>query len=174
LCGLLYEPERSLWRNTEELLKAFVTLALTALLGTGAAAQTAQPDLAFTTQGAFFALSVSDVAASTRWYTEKFGLRVTQQTAKSPGNVGVAILEGGGLIVEILQIDGAAVPGKAANMVHGFFKAGIIVDDLNGALAKLKARGVEIAYGPYPASTTQRANAIVKDNAGNLIQLFGK
>jgi catechol 2,3-dioxygenase-like lactoylglutathione lyase family enzyme len=174
LCGLLGESETSSWQIDGEPLKVFVALVVTALLGTGASAQTAQPDVAFTTHGAFFALSVSDVAASTRWYTEKFGLRVTQQTAKSPGNVGVAILEGGGLIVELLQIDGAAAPGKAANMVHGFFKAGIIVDDLNGALAKLKARDVEIAYGPYPASATQRANAIVKDNAGNLIQLFGR
>jgi hypothetical protein len=50
----------------------------------------------------------------------------------------------------------------------------MIVDDFDGALAALKARGVEIFLGPYPARNGQRANVIVKDNAGNLIQLFGK
>jgi hypothetical protein len=43
-----------------------------------------------------------------------------------------------------------------------------------GTLATLKARGVQVAYGPYPASADQRATVIVKDNSGNLIQLFGK
>jgi hypothetical protein len=28
--------------------------------------------------------------------------------------------------------------------------------------------------GPFPKSATQRANVIVRDNAGNLIQFFGK
>jgi hypothetical protein len=37
----------------------------------------------------------------------------------------------------------------------------------------LEARDVEIAFGPYPARADQRANVIVKDNAGNLIQFFG-
>ena len=40
-------------------------------------------------------------------------------------------------------------------------------------LAALKARHVDIAYGPYPAQANQRANVIVRDNAGNLIQVFG-
>lgn len=30
------------------------------------------------------------------------------------------------------------------------------------------------AYGPFPASASQRAKVIVRDNAGNLIQLFAK
>jgi hypothetical protein len=59
-------------------------------------------------------------------------------------------------------------------LVHGFFKAGIVVDDFDKTLSALKARGVEIAIGPFPARGDQRANVIVKDNAGNLIQIFGK
>ena len=39
----------------------------------------------------------------------------------------------------------------------------------------LKARNVEIAYGPFKASAqTKRPNVILKDDDGNLIQLFGK
>jgi hypothetical protein len=30
------------------------------------------------------------------------------------------------------------------------------------------------SYGPYAKTATQRANVIIRDNAGNLIQFFGK
>ena len=33
---------------------------------------------------------------------------------------------------------------------------------------------MSIAFGPFPARPNQRANMIVKDNAGNLIQIFGR
>ncbi len=128
----------------------------------------------FTTHGAFFALSVADLDASVRWYTEKLGLATTMRRPRENG-VAVAVLEGGGLIVELLQLDAARpLAADAREKVHGFFKAGVIVDDFNGALATLRARGVEIAYGPYPKRGDQRANVIIKDGAGNLIQLFGR
>jgi len=38
----------------------------------------------------------------------------------------------------------------------------------------LKARDVQIAYGPYSARRNSMSNFIIKDNSGNLIQFFGK
>ena len=58
-------------------------------------------------------------------------------------------------------------------MVHGIFKAGVIVDDFDQAIATLRKRHVDIVIGPFPARATQRANAIIRDNAGNYIQFFG-
>jgi hypothetical protein len=58
--------------------------------------------------------------------------------------------------------------------VHGLVKAGIIVDNFEDVLAAFRARRVEVAYGPFPARQKQRANVIVRDNAGNLIQVFGR
>ena len=133
----------------------------------------------FTTNGAFFALSVADVAASSRWYQEKFGLKVLMSPPKS-GEATVVILEGGGLLVELIQHDqakplGAAAPGVRDHIhIHGYFKAGLMVDDFDRTIAALRARGVEIAYGPYSKTATMRANAIIRDNAGNLIQFFGR
>ena len=129
-------------------------------------------------KGAFFAVSVADIDASTRWYSEKLGLRVVMRAPKQDKSA-VTVLEGGGLIVELLQRDDAqpltkAAPGVSANyLVYGVFKAGIIVDDFDGTMAALKARGVEIVIGPFAARDKQRANAIVRDNSGNLIQIFG-
>jgi catechol 2,3-dioxygenase-like lactoylglutathione lyase family enzyme len=132
-----------------------------------------------TASGAFWALSVADIAASTKWYSEKLGLRVTMQMPKQ-GTVAVAVLGGGGLTVELIQHDEAMPLGRAApavkdpQFVHGVFKVGVVVDDYDATLAALRARGVEIAYGPFPARAGQRANVIVRDNAGTLIQFFGK
>jgi catechol 2,3-dioxygenase-like lactoylglutathione lyase family enzyme len=129
--------------------------------------------------GAFFALSVADVASSSRWYSEKLGLEVVMEVPKADGQPGVIVLEGGGLIVELIAHDQAAplssiAPGTDAMFVHGIFKVGMIVDDFEGTLDRLRDRGVEIALGPFPAQADQRANVLIRDNAGNLIQIFGE
>jgi catechol 2,3-dioxygenase-like lactoylglutathione lyase family enzyme len=129
--------------------------------------------------GAFFALSVADMRASAKWYSEKLGLAVVKEEPKQEG-AAVIVLEGGGLVVELIQHDDAvplatAAPGVKSNMlVHGIVKAGAIVADFERTLATLKERNVQIAFGPYPAKAHQRANVIIRDNAGNLIQLFAK
>ena len=160
--------------------RAFPIVVATVSLLLSARPSTAQDTgTPFQTGGAFFALSVPDVAASARWYREKLGLKVILEPPRS-ADASVVILEGGGLIVELLQHNAARplraiAPDVRENYrVHGFFKAGVIVDDFDRTLAALRSRGVEIAMGPFPKSATQRANVIVRDNAGNLIQFFGK
>ena len=122
-------------------------------------------------RGAFWALSVADLAASTRWYSETLGLRVTLRMPPSNG-AAVTVLEGGGLTVELLQLEGAAARVEGPERTLGYFKAGVVVEDLTRTLATLRARGAEVAMGPFPARDGQRANAIIRDNAGNLLQLF--
>lgn len=129
------------------------------------------------TSGAFFALSVDDLDASAAWYAEKLGLAVVLRSP--PGSdPAVVVLEGGGLIVELVHHrDARSAPGTSSgaerDLVHGYFKAGAIVADFDKTVHVLRARGVEIAFGPFPPQADQRANVIVRDNAGNLIQLFG-
>jgi catechol 2,3-dioxygenase-like lactoylglutathione lyase family enzyme len=155
------------------------------LLSCAAAASTAfgqsipaHTEPAFVARGAFFAVSVPDVEASAKWYADKLGLAVTLRPPKQDESTAI-ILEGGGLIVELIQRDDAvplrqAAPSVAASyQVHGIFKAGVIVDDFDKTLATLRSRGVAIAIGPFAATKTQRANVIIRDNAGNYIQLFG-
>lgn len=145
------------------------------------AQSTANNDIAVKAVGGFIALSVADIKASTQWYMDKFGLKVMEQHPRTAEQkAAVAILEGPGLIVELIEYADAvplakAAPGIKGNIyVHGIFKTGIIVEDYEKTVATLKSRGVEIAYGPFTAKDNQRANVIIKDNAGNLIQLFSK
>lgn len=129
---------------------------------------------AFSAKGAFFALSVPDMDASVKWYSQAFGLKVTMQTKDK---VSVTVLAGGGLIVELIHSDEAKSRSQAAVKddigLHGIFKAGILVDDFDKTLATLKARNVEIAFGPFPSKENGMKNVIIRDNAGNLIQIFG-
>jgi len=164
-------------------MRAFLKSACLMLLVTTPLTMSAQDSAAtapaFRSTGAFFALSVADREASARWYKEKFGLKVLQRSPKADGAAAI-ILEGDGLIVELVELDRAVPLARAAPavtgapFVHGIFKAGIIIDDFDAAVAVLRSRGVEFAFGPFPARNDQRANVIVRDNAGNLIQIFGR
>jgi catechol 2,3-dioxygenase-like lactoylglutathione lyase family enzyme len=130
----------------------------------------AHNDPPFTAIGGFVAISVPDLRASATWYSEKLGLKVVME-APQRNTAAAVVLEGGGFIVELIQRNDA-VP--ATEVVHGITKAGIIVENLDSLLTTLRLRGVEIAYGPFPAQENQRANVIVRDNAGNLLQFFAR
>lgn len=133
----------------------------------------------FNATGTFYALSVPDLEASIKWYTEKLGMKVVLQTPKKDG-FALALLDGGGFAIELVQYD-AAVPLSSAapsirqsHMVHGIYKAGILVDDLQKVIDYLKEKNVEIVMGPYPGRAGRRSNLAIKDNSGNLIMFLGK
>ena len=162
-------------------MKASIALLLLAAVSPLTAQQPAAADapVISTASGAFFALSVPDADASARWYREKLGLSVTMDVPRTDASrVRAVILRGGGLLVELIQRDGSVKPeapaGTGAPGVQGIFKVGVIVDDFDRTLAQLRSRGVEIAYGPYPRQPNQPPNLIIRDNAGNLIQVLGR
>ena len=123
--------------------------------------------------GAFIALSVPDFEASARWYAEKLGLNRTMTIPRTGQIVGGAALEGNGIIVELLQHESAKAGTTPSELTHGIVKAGILVPDFDRTIAALRARGIVFFGGPYPARPGQRANAMFKDNAGNILQVLG-
>ena len=128
-------------------------------------------------QGAFFAASVADLDASVAWYTQKLGLTQVMRWPRQ-GKMQGTVLRGGGLEVELIAHDDATAPRDPMDMnakvlTRGIMKAGFVVSDFDATIAALRSRGVEIAIGPFPPRRDQRANAIIRDNSGNLIQLFG-
>ena len=151
-------------------LCTLLILTLPALAGAQAPAKS---DPIAKVVGSFFALSVADLDATSKWYQEKLGLTIVLSGGRSGRFAGFVALEGNGLLVELIKNDDATTVTAEPEMRHGYFKGGAIVSDFDRAVALLRERGVEIAYGPYPARADQRANLIFKDNAGNLIQLFG-
>ena len=85
----------------------------------------------FHTTGSAFAVSVSDLKASTAWYVEKLGLAVTMRVPRNEATrAAVVVLQGGGLLVELVQHDDAVSVAplrsgsQAGTALHGFFKVG--------------------------------------------------
>jgi len=151
-----------------------ICIALVLALRATTLGQTVNPAIESlpTALGAFFALVVSDIDASEQWYREKLGLKTVLPVTRQ-GRFAFTTLEGHNLIVELMQ-DAQAVAKKEASPVYGMSKAGVIIEDFDKTVAFLKSRGVEIVAGPFPTRSDMRANVVVKDNAGNLIQFFGK
>jgi len=157
-------------------MKTMCLVLLLALPSVAGAQSAESPPIRAT--GSFFALAVDSLDAATRWYEEKLGLRVVMRV---PGgeHPGVTVLEGDGLMVELVERVGppaadARPPGRGRGpRQSGLFKGGFQVADFDGTIATLRARGVRIAIGPFPARRDQRANAIFEDHAGNLIQVLG-
>lgn len=169
-----------MYRNISRTRVLLVLGIVGALCSTGATPQLPRTGPPFATiNGAFLAVSVADLDASVKWYTEKLGLTVYQSAPRRDG-AAFALLEGSGLIVELVQLDDAVPFNKVApaargrERVHGLFKTGVIVPDFDRLVATLKERGVEIAYGPYAKTAQQRANVIIRDNAGTMIQFLGQ
>lgn len=128
----------------------------------------------------FIGLSVVDLDASTRWYRDKLGLRVVMEFPRTEETRSrAAVLRGGGLTVELVQHDDAVplrtiLPRPGGSLyVHGIFKVGMTIDNFDEAVAALRARDVDIAFGPFPSREGQPANIMIRDDAGNYIQLFG-
>jgi catechol 2,3-dioxygenase-like lactoylglutathione lyase family enzyme len=157
------------------LLPVSLALAIAIAPVTGFAQVSASPVFS-PVQGAFFALSVRDLDASIQWYAEKLGLRVVSRMEHEA--IKGAIMEGNGLEVELMSHPSAVGPAdpmdtNAKILSRGIMKAGIRIANFDETITALRSRGVTIALGPFPARKDQRANALIVDNSGNLIQLFG-
>ena len=156
-----------------------ISLALPAALHAQAADASSAPPVILARE-TFIGLSVPDLDESARWYRDKLGLRLIMQMPRTDETRSrAAVLRGGGLTVELVEHDDAVPlrtilprPGGAL-YVHGIFKVGMTIDNFDETVAALRGRGVDIAFGPFPSREDQPANIMIRDNAGNYIQLFG-
>ncbi|MGE0640125.1 MAG: VOC family protein [Thermoanaerobaculia bacterium] len=124
----------------------------------------------------FFALSVPDLEASIRWYTEKLDLEATRLPANASARV--ALLQGEGLLVELVEHSAAfdlaaRVPEATGRyLVHGPFKVGFFVHDLDAAVARLRSRGAMFQGSVFTDDVLRAKSILVLDNDGNVLQLF--
>lgn len=124
----------------------------------------------------FLAISVPNLEASLKWYTETFDLA----PVRLPGTpkAKVALLKGQGLLVEVVEdteaLDLAALlPGvQERHLVHGLFKVGFFVRDLDATVSRLKRKGVRFKGSVFTDNVANAKSILVLDNNDNMIQLF--
>jgi catechol 2,3-dioxygenase-like lactoylglutathione lyase family enzyme len=139
--------------------------ALSLALGTPAPAAPAEPP-----HRAFLALRVSDAEASARWYARTFDLALANSFSTAAYEQ--RILQGDGLIVELVQLKSGMTPAQPAGL--GFMKGGYVVPDFDGKVRRWRAAGVTFLGRIIYDDKLKLNAAILKDPDGNMIQVFGR
>lgn len=108
-----------------------------------------------------------------KFYVDNFGFRVRER-ARIPGTphgpLDLVYLDLGGTTVELMHYPEASqIAPRAPEQRLGWQCLALEVDDMDGALAHLKSRGVEPAWGPIKRPDYARAE--VRDPDGNPIEL---
>jgi hypothetical protein len=126
----------------------------------------------------FLAISVADVDAASRWYAEAFGVSTVKDLPSSDGNVRTRILRSPEFTIELSQ-HATAKPLRAyagaptpTFLVHGFFKAGVFVENLDRAVATLRARGVKDIGAAQSDDSLGLRWVLFRDDSGNFLQLL--
>lgn len=124
----------------------------------------------------FLAISVPNLETSLKWYSATFDLT----PVRLPGTpkVKVALLKGQGLLVELVQDTEAfdlqtRLPGvQERHLVHGLFKVGFFVRDLDATIVRLKKKGVRFKGSAFTDKVADARSILLLDNNDNMIQLF--
>lgn len=108
-----------------------------------------------------------------KFYVDTFGFRVRER-ARIPGTphgpLDLVYLDLGGTAVELMHYPEAkAIAPRAPEQRFGWQCLALEVEDMDAALAHLKARGIEPAWGPVKRPDYARAE--VRDPDGNPIEL---
>jgi catechol 2,3-dioxygenase-like lactoylglutathione lyase family enzyme len=120
------------------------------------------------------AIRVVDYAGTLRWYREKLDFHVDMEWPY--GDMQLAYLSNGTAKVEVLGGATAVPQPDPTSLEPTFHHEGLnhfclAIEDFDGTLAEVRARGVELVGEPFVVEEINRSLAIIKDNSGNLIEL---
>jgi glyoxylase I family protein len=116
----------------------------------------------------------NDLDRSVDFYTNVLGFKAKLTQRIDPSSLGVPInivyLELGGSAVELIWYEGAAIaPAPTAEQL-GYRMMAIEVEDMTKAVAYLKAKGVDLSWGPR-VFEDRYARAEIRDPNGYRIEL---
>ena len=118
-------------------------------------------------------LVTSDPARAIDFYTRVLGfsLRSRDRVPSTPlGPLDLAYLELGGTTVELMCYPEAKLERPATSSEHlGYRMMALEVDDMDQAIAQLKAQGIEPSWGPVKRPNYARAE--IRDPDGNSLEL---
>ena len=181
-------------RHTPELIRTFRRAAVLFAIMLVPALASAQTDTAHITRrvspgfeslvgdsaGPFIALSVASLDRMLPWYRDSLGFRVHSSGTAPNSAIRFALLQQGSSLIELLQLPDAkpraeAAPGTtSAHQIHGFFKSGFVVRDIDAAYRRAGELKLTLAYElGQPPNGPYRSFGIV-DPEGNLLQFFGR
>jgi len=114
----------------------------------------------------------ADPGRAERFYTGVLGFTVRHRdrVPQTPlGPLDLVYLDLGGTTVELMTYPEAQPGARDSQQRLGYQMMALEVEDMDGALAHLKAHGIEPAWGPKVRPTYARAE--IRDPDGNPIEL---
>ena len=125
---------------------------------------------------AHYAISVADLDESIAWYEEMLGFQLIEKSYAGPPQSNIAILENDGFRIELfLHDDTQPMPEffrdpDAHPRQQGPQHIAFWVDDLDGLMERLTAKGVKVLVGPVVMGDTKLY--YIADNSGIPIELM--
>jgi glyoxylase I family protein len=117
-------------------------------------------------------LLTADPQRTVDFYTRVLGFR-ERERMRIPetllGPLDLVYLDLGGTTVEVMCYPEKKLPQKAEGQRQGWQCLALEVEDMDGAVRALKAKGVELAWGPVKRPDYARAE--IRDPDGNPIEL---
>jgi methylmalonyl-CoA/ethylmalonyl-CoA epimerase len=120
-------------------------------------------------------ISVPDLEASIAWYKKMLGFELESRGSLPPLKAKVAFVRRGDLAFEIFEVPGSAplpedrrIPDKDL-LTHGNKHVAFAVKDVRATVEVLKERGVDVVFVLDIGGGTV---SFIRDNSGNLIELF--
>lgn len=129
-------------------------------------------------RASFAALIVSDFEASLNWYNQILGFKILNQNEIRSRSIKQANLQRGAFYLELISIENSISANKILkkqpdkSLVHGFFKLGFSVGNLELWAEQLEDLGVEIQGKIVYDKNRNKKMFIIKDPEGNRIQFF--
>lgn len=121
-------------------------------------------------------ISVPDLEASIRWYCDMLGFSVVKRSTLDHIPAKIAFLKHGDFSIELFEVPGASplpedrrIPDEDLR-THGIKHLALAVEDTQKTIRELKERGVDVAMDV--TEVEQLSIAFIRDNTGNLIELF--
>lgn len=138
---------------------------------------TAQDKLEFSgTQ--FWAMTVPDASATSKWYEEIFSLKLMKEISFERGKV--RIIGNENLVLEILEISGSKsltdcfLTADDNHLLKGIFKTGFYVKDIAQAERFFKSKGITIKHEVFEDADMNAKSFVLVDLNGTMIQVLQK
>lgn len=126
----------------------------------------------------FTALSVRSADASAAWYGKVFGFEVVRRMEPPGRGVRIVLLRKSGALLELVESEAARGPVELEPplerrfLLHGVFKVGFLVEDLDDAMRRLEGLEVQLRGKVFTEPDGGFRSLQVEDPDGNVVQVF--
>lgn len=126
----------------------------------------------------FSAISVADLERSVEWYTRVLGFEIRREASVPARSIEITLLERSDALLELVEIGDARPLSELApeisrrQFVHGVYKIGFLVEDLDQLIEHLTTLDIPLRSDPIEEPDGGLRSLQVTDPDGTIVQIF--